>query len=514
MELIKKSISSILEDTAKTYPNLIAIEDNNARYTWDRLNKLSTCLAYKFLEMGITNNSYVGLFILNSPDWIISFFALEKIGALAVLINTYFKGRELLDVVKHSDLDCIMYSNDIELKKALEPVKKEKMVKNIISISELINEDYSKKDFEINNEFNPFKPACMMFTSGTTSIPKGVLLSQFNLVNNARAIAEAMRWNENDKLCIAVPMFHCFGLTAGILACLISKTTMVIPESNRSSKIVKCIREHKCSILNGVPSMFLAIANKFPREEIASLNLKSGVIAGSFIGYEEFKYISDIFNDMKLQPSYGQTETSPCVTIANLDASIEEKAASAGRAIEHVDIRINGIEGALYCEKFVQGEIEVKGYNVMLGYYNNKFANENVFTDDGWLKTGDMGYIDDEKFLHISGRIKEMIIRCGENISPYEIENAIKELNEIKEVKVIGIESEIVQEEIVACIILKEKHSLTDIEIREFLKDRLAKYKIPAYIVRLEEFPYTTNEKIELLKLKKIAVEFIKQFKK
>ena len=323
-----------------------------------------------------------------------------------------------------------------------------------------------------------------------------------------------MRWNENDKLCIAVPMFHCFGLTAGILACLISKTTMVIPESNRSSKIVKCIREHKCSILNGVPSMFLAIANKFPREEIASLNLKSGIIAGSFIGYEEFKYISDIFNDMKLQPSYGQTETSPCVTIANLDASIEEKAASAGRAIEHVDIRINGIEGALYCEKFVQGEIEVKGYNVMLGYYNNKFANENVFTDDGWLKTGDMGYIDDEKFLHISGRIKEMIIRCGENISPYEIENAIKELNEIKEVKVIGIESEIVQEEIVACIILKEKHSLTDIEIREFLKDRLAKYKIPAYIVRLEEFPYTTNEKIELLKLKKIAVEFIKQFKK
>ena len=149
MELIKKSISSILEDTAKTYPNLIAIEDNNARYTWDRLNKLSTCLAYKFLEMGITNNSYVGLFILNSPDWIISFFALEKIGALAVLINTYFKGRELLDVVKHSDLDCIMYSNDIELKKALEPAKKEKMVKNIISISELINEDYSKKDYDV-----------------------------------------------------------------------------------------------------------------------------------------------------------------------------------------------------------------------------------------------------------------------------------------------------------------------------------------------------------------------------
>jgi fatty-acyl-CoA synthase len=323
------------------------------------------------------------------------------------------------------------------------------------------------------------------------------MLSHYSVVNNAAALVEALHINENDKICVTVPLFHTFGITADMLVSLHSLCPMCIMEYFSLTNIFQWLEEGKCTVLNGVPSMFLGMLENSFRKDFDISSIKKGIIAGSPISIAEYNRICEGFKIDKLLMSYGQTETSPCVSISDYDEPIEAKADNAGKIIENVEVRIQ------------DGEIQTRGYHVMQGYYELPEENAKVFTPDGWLKTGDAGFLDSQGRLHITGRLTEIIIRGGENISPREIESYIAECENIKQVKVTSIATPVIQEEIVACIITKDGKEMKPEVIQDYVGNYLAAYKVPKYVLTFDNFPLTTNGKIDLGAIKRIACERI-----
>lgn len=562
MELKEKRIIDILHDRVKENPNGIAIEAKNIEqasfdidfeervtkrnlsrfvsntYTWKELDEITDYMALQMLEYEIPFKEHVGIWYFNSEHWVFTFLAICKIGAIPVLFNSYLSATELKNNAAYADCHFIFVdeiSNRMEYHAILHELKQEvqrqeeaktgkeehrlrlismvlndAMQKDIAQMRIRFSESLRKELLSRQKRVDVKQPACMMFTSGTSSVPKGVLLSHYSLVNNASAIADSMHWTKDDKMCICVPMFHCFGMTAGILSCMVSGATMYILARFKTGDVWDSIVNGGCTILNGVPSMFMAMIRKEEYKDFVPKTLQSGIIAGSAISPKEYMEICERLQGARIQPSYGQTETSPCVSIADWEEEIDSKAKNCGKAIEHVEVKIsetNKFDVCFQSEEEIEacrmqrcGEILVKGYNTMMGYY--KRQSEEPFTEDGWLRTGDVGYLDEEGRLYITGRIKEMIIRAGENISPFEIEECMRQIEGIKEVKVIGIAAEVVQEEILACIILEENAEIEDGEIYRVLKKKLASYKIPSEIMRFEEFPLTSNGKVDLKRLK------------
>ncbi|MEG2298686.1 MAG: AMP-binding protein, partial [Anaerovoracaceae bacterium] len=369
--------------------------------------------------------------------------------------------------------------------------------KNIAKRKELLNK-------EIAVSCND--PVSVLFTSGTTGKSKGVMLSNYNLINNSRAICSNMKWDITDKFCISVPLFHTFGITCCVLACMLTGAEMKVLSRSKTKDICEAIDLYKCTVLNGVPSMYLALLRSENRHEYDISKLKSGIIAGSPIFRDDYFEICRMFDNIKLQPSYGQTETSPCITICNLEDELDLKAATSGSKIEHVQLRIMSINGNRVCEPYEEGEIQVKGYNVMLGYINNEKETKKAFTEDGWLKTGDLGFCNNSGYVNITGRCKNIIIRGGENISPVEIENAIKEVVKQCDVKVFGVPSIVVQEEIVACI-EGEFTSQTKEKIMDYLHKNISDYKVPKYMLFIKEMPRNTTGKIDENTLKQETIK-------
>ena len=351
--------------------------------------------------------------------------------------------------------------------------------------------------------------ACILFTSGTTADPKGVMLSHGNLVRTALATIKAMNWQENDRMCISLPLFHCFGLTSSLLSGIILGSSMCILSNARSVNVLANIQKYECTILNGVPSMFLAIIKNAHFPEFDTKSLKSGIIAGSPLSKKEYMEICKKIPSITLLPSYGQTETSPAVSFALADDSLEKRVDSVGKILPEVEVQILDLQSKKPVELMESGEIVVRGYNVMQGYYKMPEATENTLTSDGWLYTGDIGYIDNEGYLYLVGRKKDIIIRSGENISPTEITQALLEIDTIENAAVFGIPAEVVQEEIVACLILKEGAVFDENAIKEYLKERIAYYKIPSKFFVMESFPMTANGKVKTSAIKDLILEQI-----
>lgn len=530
MELINKTISECLKERANISGKRTAIEMDGWSCTFKQLDKLSDFLAIQMGRYGIEKGTHVGIWSVNSPSWVFTFLALTKIGAVSVLINTSLKDEEITQILNYADVEVLYYGagcQTIIYEDLIARIRsKTPKVRHFVHIDgkeagAWIKEDdlgrkyYSQKALtELEERKKTIKTtdtACMIFTSGTTSFPKGVLLSHYSIVNNSLAMVKAMHWNDNDKMLITVPMFHCFGVTAGIIACLLSGAKMGLLPYFKTAAVWDALETGNCTVLNGVPSMFLALIRKPEHKDRCADGLKSGIIAGSPVTPAEYTEICSRFPNMHLQPSYGQSETSPCVTIANWDDPLETKGASAGKLIDHVSARIADKGTGSVLEQGMDGEIQVKGYNVMLGYYHLPKSNAKVFTSDGWLRTGDIGHFDKNGRLHVTGRLKEMIIRGGENISPQEIEQVIKKLGWVEQVKVVGIPVDVLQEEIVACIIPKQGCEINKNELMNFLKPRLARYKMPACILGFDTFPVNACGKVETGKLKLQAEAMVKQ---
>lgn len=531
MDLIHKTIGECLRERAILSAESTAISMGSWNCKYAQLNRITDFLALQMMnQYGIKKGTHVGIWSINTPNWVITFLALTKIGAIPVLINTCYKDMEIAQVLNYTDVEVLYYdagSNTVHYEDIIARIRD-----NVPGVRHFIHMDIKQDktwmeetDFDskekspaallklerAQKEIVPTDTACIIFTSGTSSFAKGVCLNHYNVVNNARAMVEAMHWTCEDKMCVVVPLFHCFGITAGILASLMSGAEMVLLSRFKTSMVWNELEKGRCTILNGVPSMFLALIRKQEHLHKCAGNLKSGIIAGSPISKEEYLEICNRFPNMHLQPSYGQTETSPCVTIANWDDSIERKSQFAGYPIEHIKVRISDIDSGKVLETNHKGEIQIKGYNVMCGYYKLPEVTAKTFTCDGWLKTGDIGFLDENGGLHVTGRLKEMIIRGGENISPHEIERVIQECSWVERVKVVGVPADVLQEEIAACIIPKSGCTVHKDELLTFLKSKLARYKVPTYLLKFDSFPINASGKIKLDSVKSMAATMIQQ---
>lgn len=529
MSLVSKTIGTCLKERAEATPDIQGVGYRDYQYTWKEADEISDFLAVRYLKKGIGHGSHAAIWSVNSPNLVFCLFALFKIGAVATMINTCYKEKEMEGILRDNDIEYLFYGygcKEVCFRDVLDriPVDGLPCLKEQIKLEEdPQNKWYQRENFpaalspedkslldQAKAGVKPEDTACILFTSGTTSRPKGVMLSHYSLVNNAAAIASQMHWNSNDKICISVPMFHCFGITSGILASISCGAAAHLVKYYKTLEVLNQIQKYRCTILNGVPTMFLAMLRNKNRPEFDISSLHSGVIAGSPILPAEYLEICRELKIEHLQVSYGQTESSPCVTISDYQDTLERKSTTVGKMIDDIELEIRDLTDGRILKTGEPGEIVTRGYHVMKGYYNRPKATSQALDSEGWLHTGDVGYLDEDGYLHVTGRLKEMIIRGGENISPAEIENCIIGMPEVEEVKVIGIPAEVLQEEIAACVIPKEGATLDPEQVIAYVKARLSNYKVPKYVLTFQSFPLNASCKVLLQDLKTQVGEMIK----
>jgi fatty-acyl-CoA synthase len=505
------------ETLAKKYGDKTAIVFKGDELTYKNLERISNSVMMFYLGNGISKGSHVGLLASNSAEWVIHYLALCKIGAVAILINTHLTGDELVSVLNYAEVTILVCGDRAEkadLKGCLDKINRESVpgLKRIFHIGQGleanltgcrepgIQEIQYLKDRKDSVE--PDDLVNLIFTSGTIAKPKGVLTSGSQMLSAAAEAARHMRLGPGTRICNVLPLYHCYGLSVDLLAGLTAGGTIYILENFKSADVLECIEKNRCTVFNGVTTMFLAMMKHENRMNYKIESLITGTVAGSYVSPNEFMEISRNFSIPHLQMSYGQTEATAGITFSDFDESLESKSHHVGKPIEGTSLRISGADGL----PGISGEIEIKGFNVMKGYYRMKDETEKSFTYDGWLKTGDLGMLDDEGNLHITGRVKELIIRCGENISPVEVESCIRNYPGIEDVKVIGVPAEVIQEKVVACIILRKGWRINEQLLINHMRKHLAQFKIPERIEYFSEFPIGRTGKVNTGELKKIVM--------
>ena len=478
--------------------------------SWKEIDDMAMKMAADMLSLGIKQGSRIAIWCQNSPLYITAFFAIMKVGGVAVLVNPSYKTFEMNQMVDYADLRGIFCDENC-VKKLQKTSKMEfinyigmdawNRIREMDEPSEKMKKEIAKREESID----PHDFACMLFTSGTTGGPKGVEVTHYQLLNVALRAVDAMRWNDKDKVCVSLPLYHTFGLSTGLLASLFHKGAVCLKSSYKSSSVMECVEKHKCTVLNGVPTMFLSILYNPERKNRDLSSLDSGIIAGSGVYEKDFLTIAKELQMPHLMQSFGQTEASPSITFSPYEDPIEKKARSTGKAMDGVEIRVIDTTTDEVLPPNQKGEVEIRGFNTMKGYFNLNAESEKILRKDGWMRTGDMGYLDEEGYLYICGRKKEMIIRGGENISPQEIEEVLLNLDGVTQVKVFGVKEEVIQENIAACIVQTKEN--TKEEVQNFVRKYLADYKVPKYVFFFEQFPENSSGKIDVKKLKDMASE-------
>ncbi|KIQ95398.1 MULTISPECIES: AMP-binding protein [Anoxybacillus] len=540
------TVGQLLEQKASIHPNHEAVvyADRQLRWSYRQFNDYCRLVAKGLMKLGIEAGEHIALWATNKPEWLACQFATGKMGAVLVTVNTNYRTTELQYLLKQSDATTIILMEqyrgtsyidmiyDIAPELAYcEPgklqAKRLPQLRNVIVLSEqrypgtfswndlLAMAEYVE-DAALDarmNSLDPHDVINMQYTSGTTGFPKGVMLTHHNIVNNAYYIAECMKLTKEDRLCIPVPFFHCFGCVLGTLACVTVGATMVPLEQFHPKQVLQTVQDEKCTALHGVPTMFIAELND---PDFASYNLSSlrtGIMAGSNCPIEVMKAVIEKMGARDITIAYGQTESSPVITQTRTDDPIELRVETVGRALPHVEVKIVDPTTNKELPPGMQGELCTRGYHVMKGYYNNPSATREAIDEDGWLHTGDLAVMDENGYFRITGRLKDMIIRGGENIYPREIEEFLYKHPKVLDVQVVGVPDETYGEEVMAWIILKEGEHATAEDIRAFCEGNISRHKIPRYIEFTTSYPMTASGKIQKFKLREWARERIEQKK-
>ncbi|PYZ97025.1 AMP-binding protein [Alteribacter lacisalsi] len=545
--MIQTSVGKLLEDMAAKQPEHEALvyPDRGLRLTYREFDNECRRAAKGFMALGIERGEHVAIWSTNKPEWITSQFATGKMGAVLVTVNTNYRTSELEYLLRQSDATTIVLMDEYkgvsyldmlyeiapELREC-EPgeLKSERLpyLKNVIfmgnekhpgmfSWPDLLDKADSVTDAELDERMASLDPddvINMQYTSGTTGFPKGVMLTHNNLVNNSRNIAECMNLSAEDRMCIPVPFFHCFGCVLGILACINAGSTIVPVQEFSPKDVLKAVDAEKCTALHGVPTMFIAELNEPDLDQYDFSALRTGIMAGSNCPIEVMRGVIDKMGATEMTIAYGQTESSPVITQTRVDDSLERKTETVGRALPNVEVKIVLPGTDEEVENGQQGELCTRGYHVMKGYYKNEEATREVLTDDGWLHTGDLAVMDESGYVRITGRLKDMIIRGGENIYPREIEEFLYQHPKVRDVQIVGVPDEKYGEQVAAYIILKDGESATEEELRDYFEGRISRHKIPRYIEFVDEYPMTASGKIQKFRLREQAISTIASGKK
>jgi fatty-acyl-CoA synthase len=540
---LQLTIGELLDQVSERLPNKegMVYADRAVRYTYRELQQAADQVAKALIGMGIKKGEKIALWATNVPQWVLLQLGSAKMGAILVTVNTAYQSSELEYLLKQSDsvalflvenykqLDYIDTLNRVlpelvglSADKPYTLAKVPKLRHGIVlsdnshpglmkwtdflrfgeGVSNAILEQYQA-------ETQPEDVINIQYTSGTTGFPKGVMLSHNNIVNNANAVADAMNLTEEDRLCFPVPLFHCFGCVMSSLACVTKGATMVPVEYFETNAVLSTVEKERCTALHGVPTMFIAELEALKSTKYDISTLRKGIMAGSPCPVEVMKQVISVMGMEEVTIAYGQTESSPVITQTRIDDSLERRVSTVGRALEGVEVKI--VDPVTNAEMSFgqQGELCARGYSIMAGYYNMPQATAMAVDDEGWLHTGDLAVMDEDGYCNITGRLKDMIIRGGENIYPKEIEEFLYRHPKIADVQVVGLPDERYGEEVLAVVRLREGEQVSEAELREFCKGQIAKHKIPRYVEFVNAYPITASGKIQKYRLRE---KFIKHY--
>ncbi|MGM0845291.1 MAG: AMP-binding protein [Bacillota bacterium] len=536
--LLNVTVGRLLEQKAESQGERDAViySDRNLRMTYKEFDLYCRKVARGLMGLGLQKGEHMAVWSTNTPEWLASQFATGKMGAVLVTVNTNYRKAELEYLLKQSDATTILLMDQhrdasyIEMLYEICPELKTSQpgnleskslpsLQNVIVLSEnrysgtynwndVLNMTDSVEEGELDERMESLLPGDvinMQYTSGTTGFPKGVMLTHNNIVNNAYNIAQCMKLTEQDRLCIPVPFFHCFGCVLGTMACVSVGAAMVPVQEFNPGTVLETVQNEKCTGLHGVPTMFIAELNHPEFDQFDLSTLRTGIMAGSNCPIEVMKGVIDRMGADEITIAYGQTEASPVITQTRTDDPIELRVETVGRALPNVEVKIVKPGTNEEAAFGVQGELCTRGYHVMKGYYKNEEATSLAIDSDGWLHTGDLAVMDEGGYCRITGRLKDMIIRGGENIYPREIEEFLYTHSKVLDVQVIGIPDEIFGEEVMAWVILKEGETATAEELREYCKGKISRHKIPRYIEFTEKYPMTASGKIQKFRLREEA---------
>lgn len=541
LPLFDLTLGDWLEKWAAQTPDKEAIvySDRDLRFTYSQLNERVDSMAKGFLSIGITKGSHVGIWATNVPDWLTILYACAKIGAVCVTVNTNYKQSELEYLCENSDMHtlCItegtgssdyikmVYDMLPELKTTqrgfVRSARFPKM-KNVVFIGqEKYRGMYNTAELLLLGEngddvlFRKVKKSVschdivnMQYTSGTTGFPKGVMLSHHNIANNGFLTGEHMKFTSEDKLCCCVPLFHCFGIVLATMNVLTHGCTEVMVEKFDPLLVLASIHKERCTAVYGVPTMFIAELNHPMFSMFDLTSLRTGIMAGSLCPVELMKSVEEKMY-MRVTSVYGLTEASPGMTHTRIEQSFTERCETVGYEFEHTEVAVIDPRTGKICARGVRGELCNRGYNNMKGYYKNPEATAQTIDSNGFLHSGDLGYCDANGNYHITGRIKDMIIRGGENIYPREIEEFLYKYPGVKDVQVAGIPSPKYGESVCAFIIADENADICESDIKEFCREKIARFKIPKYVFFVKEYPLTGSGKIQKFKLKDLGIKML-----
>jgi len=536
------TIPGLLRKNVREIPDndCIVAPEYNVRWSWKEFDRLTNLVARGMLAMGLTKGDHVGIWATNLPEWMLTMFASAKIGAILVTINTNYKQFEVEYLLRQSDTKLLImmpenrdnpYLNHIVnlmpslMDKTPDEVGDSSLphLKSVVVIGEHDNLPQGVRHF---NDFyalavkvpeqavedliaaaDTHEVINMQYTSGTTGFPKGVMLTHHNITNNGQFMGDRMKFSPNDRLLIVVPLFHCFGCVLGVMSCLTHGTTMVLMERYNPLKEMEMLVAERCTAVHGVPTMFIGMLEHPDFDKFDFSNLRTGIMAGSPCPIKAMRDVNTKMHMNEITIVFGQTESSPGMTQSSADDPLELRVATVGKLLPCTEGKIVSPETGLEQPRGVPGEIVTRGYLVMKGYYKMPEATRQAIDQDGWLHTGDIGTMDEEGNFRITGRLKDMIIRGGENIYPREIEEFLYTHPAIRDVQVVGVPDSKYGEEVLACVILRDGREATQDEIIQFVKNGMSRFKAPRYVLFTDSFPMTASGKIQKYKLREMGVQ-------
>ena len=539
-ELREKTLGQILDETVARFPDQDALvyADRGYRQTWRDFADTVDAFAKGLMALGVSKGEKVAVWATNVPYWVTLQFATAKIGGILITVNTNYREHELRYLLNHSECENIflidtlrdhafvdtLYAIAPELRRqgrsqlrcaALPHLKRvcylgAEKFRGMYSVPEILglavmvsDDDYRARQAELD----PWDVINMQYTSGTTGFPKGVMLTHVGVGLNGYWIGRNMGFTEKDRLCLCVPLFHCFGCVLGVMACVNHGTCMVIVEKFNPLAVLAAVDGERCTALHGVPTMFLAeLEHKlFKRFDVSSL--RTGIMAGSTCPEPLMRRVVEEMNMKDITICYGLTEGSPVMTQSDVNDPLSLRCETVGCAMPGIEVRVADPETCEELPRGQVGEILCRGYNVMKGYYKMPEETARTISPDGWLHSGDLGIMDEAGYVRVTGRIKDMIIRGGENVYPREVEEFLMGMPDVMDVQVVGVPSRKYGEEVAAFIIPRKGAAIAPEDVRAFCRGQIAWYKIPRHIAVVDAFPLTASGKIQKFRLREMAAE-------